>query len=82
MIEISDEVAEAVDERIEWIKTVTSLGLEHGPDAVTEEVRKLDEDTKGSILLVLMLHYLAEAERLRDLVVAEHLGGLDGKTLH
>lgn len=28
---ISDEVREAVESRIGWIKTVTRLGLEHAP---------------------------------------------------
>jgi ABC-type Fe3+/spermidine/putrescine transport system ATPase subunit len=61
-----DEIQSALDERLEWIKAVTRLGLEQGIIALRDEIEKLDEETTRSVLFVLLTHYQAEAERLND----------------
>lgn len=67
--ELPDELQEALDERLDWIKAVVARGLEHGVLAMRDEVSKLDDETARSILFVLLTHYKREAERMRAALV-------------
>jgi hypothetical protein len=62
----------AVDERLEWIKSVTKLGLEHGPIAIRDAIQDQGDEAVRSLLYVLMIHYQGEAKRLSDAMLAEH----------
>lgn len=59
-----DPIEEGRSSRRTGSSRVTRLGLERGPEAVRDEVGKLDADSSRSLLFVLLLYYLGEAEQL------------------
>ncbi len=66
--DLDPETKKALEERIEWIKTVTDLCRERGADAIQKPIDEIDDEHLRSMICVLIIARAGDRDAAMQLV--------------